>query len=60
MFDDIFIYIVMACIFVLAIVGINSLTEEDSIKSKSPLTPTIEIRINLDGKQDTTYVYTKP
>jgi len=59
MFDDIFIYIVMAGIFTLAIVGINSLTEKESIKSPTPLTPTIEIRIHPDGKQDTTYVYSK-
>jgi len=33
--------------------------EKSTIKSPTPLTPTIEIRIHPDGTQDTTYVYMK-
>ena len=32
---------------------------QQSIESPTPITPTIEIRINQDGTMDTTYVYTK-
>lgn len=62
MIDDIYFGIIMGLItgaFLGFMVGFE-MSYFDSINSKTPITPIIEIRIETDGTQDTTYVYEKP
>ena len=58
MFDDTYIGIVIGFI-VGSLAGVLIWNQIQSVESKTPLPPTIEIRIQPDGTSDTTYVYTK-
>ena len=56
--DGIF-YIVGLIVGFIAGFILHWMIDDNTIKSPTPLSPTIEIRIQPDGTSDTTYVYTK-